>query len=335
MQEREHAMPLIIRDDNVFGSAEQDAVRRDFSFNALFYDVERETIIDYVGGVHDVERRLLRSIGDPSIRMREDPIRMLRAIRLAARLGCRIDESTWEAIRRFHPEITHAAAPRVLEDLLRMFRGGAAAPAFEMLVASGAICTVLPELADHLQRVSRQSGGEEAEALRSALLVADAWTHSGRKLSDAVSLALLLGTPVLSRLHDPAERLGSGASLAIVGDGLRPAAQRLSISKRDMERIRQVLLNVGKLAARGGRRRRHAATLARRNYFPDTLDLFEILSHATGDLSEEVTRWRRRAQDGGASEDGATEGETEAREPREAPRRRRRRGGRRTRPPEA
>ncbi|MDH3284559.1 MAG: poly(A) polymerase, partial [Acidobacteriota bacterium] len=82
---------LLIRDDNQFGSADQDAVRRDFTINALFYDVDGHEIIDFVGGVYDAEHRIVRTIGDPQIRMREDPIRMLRAIRLAGRLGCRID----------------------------------------------------------------------------------------------------------------------------------------------------------------------------------------------------------------------------------------------------
>ncbi len=318
-EEPKPADGLIIRDDNVFGTAEQDAVRRDFTINALFYDVERETIIDFVGGVHDVERKLLRTIGDPAIRMREDPIRMLRAIRLASRLGCRIDDSSWEAIERFHPEIMQAAAPRILEDILRMFRGGAIAPAFDMMLASGVLETLLPELFLHLRRETTQETAEEVEAMRQSLLVADAWTHSGRLLSDAVQLALLLAPIVLTKVYDQHGQHTSAPAVAMTGDIVRPIAMRLAISKRDSERIRQILLNLTKLGAKG-RRRRGAAALARRNYFADTLELFELFSHATGEGEEDVARWRRRAEEGGGAEE-----KEEARRPR------RRRGGRRRR----
>ncbi|MFN7964414.1 MAG: polynucleotide adenylyltransferase PcnB [Acidobacteriota bacterium] len=252
----EAAEGLIIRDDNVFGTAEQDAVRRDFTINALFYDVERETIIDYVGGVQDVERKLLRTIGDPAIRMREDPIRMLRAIRLASRLGCTIDHASWDAIERFHPEIMHAAAPRILEDILRMFRGGAIAPAFDMMLATGVIETIMPELFAHLRRETTQESSEEVEALRRALLVADAWTQSGRTLSDPVQLALLLTPTVLTRVYDAHGRHTSAPAVALTGEIVRPIAQRLAISKRDSERIRRILLNLPASSVQGRRRRR-------------------------------------------------------------------------------
>lgn len=313
------AETMIIRDDNVFGTPEQDAVRRDFTVNALFYDVERQLILDHVGGVHDIERRIIRTIGDPAIRLREDPIRMLRAIRLAARLGCRIDEATWSAIELYHDDILQAAAPRVLEDVLRMFRGGAIAPAFDMMLASGVLETILPELFRHLRREVRDGGPEEVEALRRTLLVADAWTHSGRALSDPVQIALLLAPPILGELFAAHGKQVSAQVVTATAALIRPMAQRMAISKRDAERIRQILLTLPKLTPKG-RRRRTAAVLARRNFFPDTLDLFEVHAHATGDLIDEAERWRQRM------EAKQTLGGDEPEKPR-----RRRRGGRRRR----
>ena len=128
---------LLIRRDNVFGSDTEDARRRDFTINGLFYDVEAEQVIDHVDGLKDLESRLVRTIGDPNIRFREDPVRMLRAIKFAARLDFGIGDETYEAILRHRGEITKCAAPRVLEEVYRLLRGGAAARSMELLIETG------------------------------------------------------------------------------------------------------------------------------------------------------------------------------------------------------
>lgn len=279
---------LIIRDDNVFGTPEEDALRRDFTVNALMYDVDRQVILDYVGGVADVERKEIRTIGDPRIRMREDPIRMLRAIRLAARMGCRIEPATWDAIVSYRQEIVHAAAPRIGEDILRMFRGGAVLPALDMMIASGVLEVILPELHHHLA-ASLDGGTEEVEGLRASLRIADAKTQAGQPLTTPVQLSLLLAPTLLT----PPE--GGRVSPESAGEALRPMAQRLAISKKDSERIRQVLFTVPRLApVPGGRKRRPSGPLVRRAFFPEALDLFEVMSLASGDCVDEAARWRRK-----------------------------------------
>lgn len=279
---------LIIRDDNVFGTPEEDALRRDFTVNALMYDVERQVILDYVGGVADVERKEIRTIGDPRIRMREDPIRMLRAIRLAARMGCRIEPATWDAIVSYRQEIVHAAAPRIGEDVLRMFRGGAVLPALDMMIASGVLEVILPELHQHLA-LSLDAGTEEVEGLRAALRIADAKTQAGQPLTTPVQLSLLLAPTLLT----PAN--GRRVTPESAGEALRPMAQRLAISKKDSERIRQVLFTVPRLApVPGGRKRRPSGPLVRRAFFPEALDLFEVMALASGDCLDEAARWRKK-----------------------------------------
>src|SRR5947199_788225 len=89
----------LIHRDNTFGTPEEDAFRRDFTINALFYDIATFSVIDYVGGLEDVQDRVIRTIGDPAVRFREDPVRMLRAVALAARLGFTLDRHTLEAVR--------------------------------------------------------------------------------------------------------------------------------------------------------------------------------------------------------------------------------------------
>jgi poly(A) polymerase len=138
---------LLIRRDNVFGSATEDAQRRDFTINGLFYDVEAEQVIDYVGGADDLEARLVRTIGDPDIRFREDPVRILRAIKFAARLGFDIEPRTYQALIRHRGEIKKCSPVRVVEEIYRLLRGGAARRSVELLRDTGVDAVLSPRLA--------------------------------------------------------------------------------------------------------------------------------------------------------------------------------------------
>jgi poly(A) polymerase len=113
--EEDDSNSLLIRRDNTFGSPADDAFRRDFTINALYYNVADFSIIDYVGGRADLQSRLIRSIGDPDIRFQEDPIRILRGMRLAATLGFNIEETTWEAMQRQRHHILECAVSRIRE----------------------------------------------------------------------------------------------------------------------------------------------------------------------------------------------------------------------------
>src|SRR5687768_133550 len=138
---------LLIRRDNVFGTETEDARRRDFTINGLFYDVEKEEVIDYVGGLPDLDARLVRTIGDPDVRFQEDPVRMLRAIKFAARLEFGFEPTTWRALLRWRGEISKCAPPRLLEEIHRLLRGGAARRSFELLVETGVLAVLSPYLA--------------------------------------------------------------------------------------------------------------------------------------------------------------------------------------------
>jgi tRNA nucleotidyltransferase/poly(A) polymerase len=142
---------LLIRRDNVFGTETEDARRRDFTINGLFYDVEREEVIDHVGGLEDLDARLVRTIGDPDIRFQEDPVRMLRAIKFAARLSFGFDPATWRALLRWRSEISKCSPPRLLEEVHRLLRGGAARRSFELLVETGVLAVLSPYLAGLLE----------------------------------------------------------------------------------------------------------------------------------------------------------------------------------------
>ncbi|HKE18775.1 MAG TPA: polynucleotide adenylyltransferase PcnB [Kofleriaceae bacterium] len=144
--EVEEGDEILIRRDNVFGTDTEDARRRDFTINGLFYDLEAERVIDHVGGLEDLERRVVRTIGDPDIRFREDPVRMLRAVKFAARLGFEIEHSTLAALVRHRSEIAKCPQPRVLEELYRLLRGGAARRSLALLIDTGLAGILSPQL---------------------------------------------------------------------------------------------------------------------------------------------------------------------------------------------
>src|SRR5262245_29808984 len=145
------APDLLIRRDNVFGTAEEDARRRDFTINGLFYDVEKEQVIDHVAGLPDLVARRVRTIGDPDIRFREDPVRILRAIKFAARLDLAIEMGTFRAMLAHRGEISKCAPPRILEEIYRLARGGAARRSFELLLSTGVLEVLIPELEERIR----------------------------------------------------------------------------------------------------------------------------------------------------------------------------------------
>src|SRR6478609_1232588 len=125
----------LIHRDNTFGTPEEDAFRRDFTINALFYDIATFSVIDYVGGLEDLRAGIVRSIGDPDVRLNEDPVRMLRAIAIAARLDFTIESSLLTAIRTHRREISKSSMARLLEEYYKILRAGANDPLWRSLAA--------------------------------------------------------------------------------------------------------------------------------------------------------------------------------------------------------
>src|SRR5688572_7903532 len=178
----------LIRRDNTFGTPEEDAFRRDFTVNALFYDIATFSVIDYVGGLEDLEQRTIRTIGDAVVRFREDPVRMLRAVALAARLGFAIERDTLEAIRFLRGEIVKSSPARLLEEIYKILRQGASRKTFEMLHEVGLLAYLLPEAADAL---ADEQGGER---LLGSLGRLDDYRNAGLAGPDDLTSPLLMGT---------------------------------------------------------------------------------------------------------------------------------------------
>jgi poly(A) polymerase len=220
---RRRAEDHLIHRDNTYGTPEEDAFRRDFTVNALFYDIGTFSIIDYTGGLQDLERRVIRSIGEPEVRFLEDPVRMLRAVVLAARLEFTIDEDSLEAIARHKHEIARSAPPRLLEEYFKILRSGHAAEAFKQLHETGLLKEITPELDD------------APEAFWQAVEMIDRYRRQFAGAPDSLTNAILAGT-----LLHPLGLIGRRTRFHTDALERRIELGLLPVARRDVERLQQI-----------------------------------------------------------------------------------------------
>ena len=307
--EPEGQADLLVQRDNVYGTPEEDAFRRDFTVNALFYDIATFSIIDYTGGLEDLRARVIRSIGDPNVRFEEDPVRMLRAVVLAARLDFAIDPDAVDAIRRHAALIAKASQARLLEEFYKILRSGASERAFRQLAEVGLLEHLAPEMMkDH------------GQALWPWLASLDAYRHRFEAIPESMSNPILLGTLLVPH------GFNAGRKPRRFEDGTEPEREppallgRMQLPRRDIERLRQILaLQRRLLDLEASPRARRA--LIHRGPFNESLTWLDI----HGRTQEVLEHWK-----------GFLEGTVLPQEvvDAEQPRRRRRRRGRgRRRPP--
>ncbi len=302
--------PYITR-DNVFGTEEQDAVRRDFTINGLFYDVSRRRVIDYVGGLRDLGQRCVRTIGDSLLRLREDPVRILRAMRFAARLRFELDPELTAAMFEVREDLSRSPPPRVLEELYKMLSSHGAARCFELFEELGAREILLPEVHNPPER------------LRRALTELEVRTDGRRDgVPQGMLLATLTGPWVLSVLKD----VQTDDREAAVQELLFPIARRFVVARRDVGMARQCLAAQWSLRhpPHGGRSRR----LTYLEIFRPALELRRILGPLDDDdeqAAETLAAWEEHGRHAARPRD------PEGQQPRRRGRRRRRGGRRRGR----
>jgi poly(A) polymerase len=249
--------------ENTFGTPEEDAFRRDFTVNALFYDAETSRVIDYTGGIDDLDARLIRTIGVPEVRVREDPVRMLRAVRFAAKLGFEIEPATRDAILRHRSEITKASMPRRVEEIFRTLCHVEAVRAFILMNELGLLEVVLPELAGHIARNARRA--DETTTARNLAAFARATATAE---DPGPPRWVLLATLYLD-LHRQ-RRKAAGDDLHELVAELR----RRGFAKADTEQMRLALDAFDQLIAPSRRTRR----LYRRPYFEGARRFFELMA---------------------------------------------------------
>lgn len=311
--ERQKRRPgeLLVTSDNTWGTPREDAFRRDFTVNALFYRISDYAVVDYVGGLRDLERRTMRVIGDPDVRFQEDPVRMMRACELAGRLGFDIEARTQRGIRANAGEIVKASPARLTEELLELLTSGHSEPSLVWALELGLLDEMLPEAVDLL--TDKASGAGFAELLPTL----DRWIGEGRQPGDAVLFALLLapgltnGRAALERKRSPSRRTlqrMAEESVAELGGRFRLSRARTQHLYWLLETFQRICEPQPSDDA--------LYRLVARPAFAEALELFELLSDATDSGREALEEWREAAHEA-------------AHAPRPAKRRRRRRRRRR------
>ncbi|MBE0599283.1 MAG: polynucleotide adenylyltransferase PcnB [Desulfuromonadales bacterium] len=293
--------------ENIFGTPQQDAFRRDFTINALFYDIADFSIVDFVGGLEDLALQRLRVIGDPLVRFTEDPVRMLRALEFAARLGFSLDAATREAIYTRGPLIAEAAPARIREELMELFRHRVAGSVLRSAGSMG----LLPHL------LAGFEGDEETFDLLERL---DARTAAGTPVNESFALAALY-LPRFSRALPTEKDVTITDIVQIAGLILAPHCGYFHLSHGIRHHARELLLGFFRL--RRGRGQRGERRFLQHPMTSEALDLFTLWCEITGSDRQLITVWQEAMAGGG-----------EPSEPAAAPpkRRRRRRGKRRAAP---
>jgi poly(A) polymerase len=286
--------------DNVYGTIEDDAVRRDFTANALYYAIEDFSVRDYCGGFEDVQNRVMKLIGDPETRYREDPVRMLRAVRLAAKLGFRIDDASAAPLPALAPLLREAAPARLFEECLKLFLSGHATESFLGLERHGLLDALLPETAAALK--ANRSG-----ALRNMVLEGlrgtDARVAADEPVSPAFLFAVLLW-PAYCR-----------ALIALQAQGVHPAeAQRRAADRVTVHQLEVIALprrfslpmqEIWLLQARFSQRKRVGRLLAHPR-FRAAFDFLVLRQAASPDHAGEVAFWRDAQHDASLAGAGGT-----------------------------
>jgi poly(A) polymerase len=277
-KEDDDATELLIRSDNVFGAAPEDAVRRDFTINALFYDLEAKQILDWVGGMADVHRRVVHTIGDPETRFREDPVRILRALKFAGRLDLGITPDVYDAIVFCRDSLALAARPRLSEEILRLLRGGQARRTIYLAWETGVLDVLLPELSALLYDDSEEQG--PGYRLWRLLDYVDRRTVEDGPLDDTVLWTLLLLEPMKEACDGVRDRA------AAVADFLEPLIERIAISRRYADGMRRIVAVLPRLTV--GR----AGRFARTEIFQLALEVAAADRAAHGESTEPIDRLR-------------------------------------------
>ncbi len=273
---------LVQKDDNAFGTPKEDAFRRDFTINGLFYDLKDFSIIDHVGGLADLKKGIIRCIGDPNVRFREDPVRMMRAVRFASRLGFKIDPASRKAILKHYKDIETPPAARLLEETYRLFAFHASEPAFFLLWQTKLMSVMFPEVDKYLAK----NGKEDANLWR-YLAALDSGEHCHEPTS-ALMLATLLCDPVQKRINDIGYNSSPVKYAELVADLIEPIAARTRMPKRVKFRLMRILSDQVRLddipdnkQQQGKRHRRISPErLASQESFPEAKALLEIRASA-------------------------------------------------------
>jgi poly(A) polymerase len=263
--------------NNTFGTVAEDAWRRDLTINALFYDIANFTVLDHVGGVADLHDGIIRIVGDPGRRIRRDPVRIMRAVRHAARINFVIEPATWQAIKDHLDYLQHCPESRIRDELFKDLKSGASSAWAALAMECGLFSTILPFYPQPL------SVAVKREVLAN-LAVADRLQNEGASLSEHFLLALLLlpwAMQDLNLMAAPAQGQGGFEFARGVRSRLDQLLANLNFTKAQKEGIVILLVNLPVFVAHAGKNG-FPKWLLRKSYFTEGMLFYQVYREALG-----------------------------------------------------
>lgn len=249
--------------DNVFGDPAEDAVRRDFTVNALCYNIVDFSIMDYVEGIRDLKAGVIRTIGEPALRFTEDPVRMIRAVRFAAMLGFNMEEETWKALLALSHTINRAAPARLYDEVLKLFLMGEAGRTCQLLRRTGLFAALFPHFNDWL---AMETDGFPHSSLTLALDFMDKRFREGVKIPPELFLALMFG-PYLEEKAQGCAIEGAPPMQALsmaIADFMAELTPTVRITQKTAMQVREILSSQHRFEKKPGKRPQ--AFISRRSF---------------------------------------------------------------------
>ncbi len=282
---------LIVR-DNRWGTAEEDVLRRDFTINALFYDPTTRTVLDYVGGCHDIKEMVLRTIGDPVARFKQDPVRMIRLIKFQARFDFAIEHKTEKALKLCQEEIMKSAPERILEEVFRMLETASSKRFFELMAAFGFLEVLFPCFHHFLTGSQKKHGYDFLHAV-------DSITTESSDPIDRSCLLAALAFPILEKeLHTLSEDRQSPLSFAEVITLSESLLQGIDTSsfahfpRKLLSSTHSVLINQFRLTPLKGNPKFHSR-FSSSFEFEQALTFLQIRAHVDKELHHIYLDWKK------------------------------------------
>ncbi len=281
---------LVLR-DNVFGSAEEDALRRDFTVNALFYDIADFSVIDYANGIEDLKNRIIRVIGDPETRFIEDPVRILRAIRFAASLGFTIEGSAREAICAQAARLEDCSSSRLYEEIQKLLSCGKAERVFELCYELNVFEHLFPEIGAWL---NAPDGEEKTHWLQKTFAQIDRWRNAGFNVAPALLFALLFGEyhEWIAEQITAKEKLPHTEALQeATHRHIRQLCDRIRIPKAVTHHIASIMAGQPRFLKTTSK---NATRMLRHRDFLDAFLYFKFAARTTGRHEKELEWWEQQ-----------------------------------------
>lgn len=274
--------------DNVYGTIDEDAERRDFTINAMYYSAKDFTVTDYANGVEDLNNRIVRLMGDPETRYREDPVRMLRAVRFAAKLDMTIEEKTAAPIEELAPLLRDIPSARLFEESLKLLQAGQGLATYKLLRQYNLFQQLFPILADHF---TEDHSSQTEQMIEHILAATDQRIAEDKRVNPAFIYAAMLWYPLTTRAEEISFTSGLAfydAFMVAANDILDEQVRSIAIPRRHTTTVRDIWQQQIRFSRRSGKR---AFKMMEHPKFRAAYDFMEMRSHFEGDDIVELTSW--------------------------------------------